>query len=344
MSDPVTARSLDAVTRELRARSPALIHIQHEYGLFGRKAPLSYVFPRWVARLRREFPGVPICATAHSVVESGHRYSVRGAWPEQLARRLGNRLAPMLNRRWREGTWGLLDAVIVHSERQVAEVIASGCSRVVEIPHFVPEPGVNHAIPPWLERFEDRDPLLLVFGYFTPEKGQDLVLRALARRPGVARLVLAGGARRTEDRWYLARCERMIEDFSLNERVRITGFVADEDLAGLYARADLVIAPFTATSGSGSITHALGHGAAILASDLPINREIADRVPGALAFFSAGDPNDCSERIAELLADPARRMDLRARARAYAVEHAPARIAGRHVAFYRELAVRGGRT
>ena len=97
------------------------------------------------------------------------------------------------------------------------------------------------------------------------------------------------------------------------------------------------MAPFRTTSGSASLVQALARGAAVLASDLPLNRELNDRVPGTLAFFASEDPIDCARQIESLLADAARRRQLGQQARQYAVNNAPAVIARQHLDFYRRI-------
>jgi len=108
-------------------------------------------------------------------------------------------------------------------------------------------------------------------------------------------------------------------------------------LEGLYGMADLVLAPFRETSGSGTLAQAFARGMPVLASDLPLNQEITEREPGCLAFFRSEDPEDCAVKVKELLANDPARETLKAAARRYAEKCAPARIAEEHVRFYQEV-------
>jgi glycosyltransferase involved in cell wall biosynthesis len=341
-SDP---RSLKRALREIARLAPDLIpnviHVQHEYGLFGRKVPPFYRFPRWIKQLRKVCPRAKIVATAHTVLPPDFRYPSVLTGLKGLATRVANAaLAPYWQQTWGPNTWGLTDGVIVHSRHQQGPVEASGCPAVAVIPHFVPAArgataGTAVSAPP--PGAADATPLVVVFGFVTPEKGQDLLIRALARMKTRADLMIAGGLRRPEDRAYYAHCQRLSRACGLTDRVRFAGYIPDDRLDQLYADASLVVAPFRSTSGSGSLAHALARGAATLTSDLPLNLEIGEREPGSLAFFRAGDANDCARKIDELLSDAPAREALRGAARRYAAANTPARIAGLHLEFYQKV-------
>lgn len=157
-----------------------------------------------------------------------------------------------------------------------------------------------------------------------------------------ARLVLAGGLRRTEDRGYFQHCERLICELGLSDRVDISGFVPDERIDSLYRQATLVVAPFRRTSGSGSLAQAFARAVPVLASDLPLNREIETRVAGSLAFFKSEDPASCAEAMDALLGDSAQRERLACGALQYAKTYSPKAVAQMHVGVYRELRPHAG--
>ena len=79
---PPVEGSDTAVLEQLKtsaAMRPDIIHVQHEYGLFGGRNPAVDRFPRWIRRLRRSLAaGGRIVATAHTVVPSGQRLETRG--------------------------------------------------------------------------------------------------------------------------------------------------------------------------------------------------------------------------------------------------------------------------
>lgn len=326
-----------ALVRELSGAGPDLIHFQHEYGVFGGKNPPGYWFPALVRALAQQLPEARLLATAHTVLAPDYRFSVRGRGVEAPIRAVANAaLLPILRRTWGPKTWGGLDGVIVHSRLQTDIVAQAGVKSVRVIPHFVPV-AAPIAGSSWAKATSASTRTVVVFGFFTPEKGQDVAIEALPHLPQSVRLVLAGGVRRKQDESYRDSCLALAERLGVRNRVEVTGFVPAGEVGQLYARADLVLAPFRETSGSGSLAQALARGAAILASDLLLNRELIERQPGCLDFFRSGDGRDCAIRIQALLDDPARIENLRLAARAYAEENRPERVATRHVDHYSDL-------
>ena len=131
---PKPAEIADAVKKD----EISLIHLQHEFGLFGSKLPGLNRFPKWFAAARGVTPGTKWVATAHTVLDAKWRYSTAGRGWKSVPFSFFNLLLPLLRKNWLEKTWRDFDAVIVHSEHQVATIRASGCPKVVVIPHFVP--------------------------------------------------------------------------------------------------------------------------------------------------------------------------------------------------------------
>src|SRR5690606_23483050 len=61
----------------LKRQKPHLIHVQHEYGLFGSKLPFFYRFPLWLKEVRRSLPEAKVIATGHSVLGPDYRYPLQ---------------------------------------------------------------------------------------------------------------------------------------------------------------------------------------------------------------------------------------------------------------------------
>ncbi len=317
---------------ELERWQPDLIHVQHEFGLFGSKIPGRYRFPSWVRQVRRALPRTKIVATAHTVLGRDYQYPWRGRGMQAPLRWLANHTAvPLMRRTWLEGTWGKLSGVIVHSQSQVETVRQAECPRVVEIPHFVPSRS------PIFKHSPAQPPEILVFGYLTPEKGTDVVIEAMKHLKTPAKLVLAGGLRREEDQAYFDSCERRIRENGLSDRVKITGFIPSESMDPYFERASLVVVPFRETSGSGSVAQAFARGSAILASDLPLNRELNLRQSGSVALFRSEDPEDCAQKIDRLLNDPEALRNLQLNSLAYAEQCSIGKTIEKYLEFYRKI-------
>lgn len=328
--------SEESLMLTLAGLSPDLIHFQHEHGIWrGRLPLLSSRFPRFVQRLRDELGHARLVATAHTVIQPDWRLMTVGTGLRPPLMAAANVLVlERLKQLMGEVNWRGLNGVAVHCPFQVAALEAAGVPLVEVIPHYVPAVAPDDGAPALTS---ERPPTVLVFGFFSPGKGQDVVIEAFHEVPPPARLVLAGGARRGAHQNYLELCLKRARQLGVADRTHVTGYVPAADIRSYYRNADLVVAPFRESSGSGSLAWALSCGAPVLASDLVANREVAGREPGVLAFFRAEDAPDCAARIRTLLADDGRRRELAAASLRYAHAHSAEKMAMRHLAFYERV-------
>ncbi len=324
--------SNDVLIEAIVRHRPTLIHIQHEFGHWGGKNPPAYRFPEFIRSLRSQLPGAKIIATAHTVIPPDYRFPIHGTWKGKIARSLFNLfLLSYLGQSWREKSWGPLDGVLVHSELQLPWV--RPYARAYCIPHYVPDPLPLRPLPHELEKIfaQGHGPHLVIFGFITPSKGHDLAIELFAKTRAQlpeARLIFAGEARTPDDQAYLETCLALAERLGVRDRLDLTGFLDAADLPALLTKASLVLAPFRETTGSGSIPTALSYGAPVLASDLPLNRELEARVPGCLRFLS-------EQTLLETLSQASSRDQLRTQAKAYAAQYSVRKTALAHFEFYR---------
>lgn len=343
MLRPVSKDEQRAVLLRLAELKPNVVHVQHEYGFFGGKKPFQYRFPAWIRALRKTLPNVCIVSTAHTVLTENYRFPTAGKGWQTPFRYLANlSVLPILRRSWREGSWGNLDGVVVHSSLQKNSVQKTTRAQVREIPLFVPRPvttGQRELSTPVPHDL----PWVLIFGFLTPDKGHDVALRAWLELRGQARLVIAGSVRRPEDQAYGDSIRRMATDLGLTDSVSWIDYVPEEEINALYRQATLVLTPFRETTGSASITHAFARGRPVLASDLPLNRELNLRKAGTVALFPAGDSHALASEIKRLLMNESERVLLGSRAQAYASIYSPEVAALAHLEFYRQLLESNGR-
>jgi glycosyltransferase involved in cell wall biosynthesis len=123
---------------------------------------------------------------------------------------------------------------------------------------------------------------LLAVGETSPRKGYLTLLRALARRPAAdPLLVIAGPAGAAEP-----HIRRAINELELEERVVRLGPVDDSMLARLYRGALALCFPSVAEGFGLPVLEALGAGLPVIASDLPVLREVGG---DAALFVPVGD-------------------------------------------------------
>ncbi|RYZ71224.1 MAG: glycosyltransferase [Proteobacteria bacterium] len=305
----------------IRHEQPDLIHVQHEFGLFGKKIPGLNHFHVWLADIRNFSATSKMVLTAHTVLPPTYRFK----------RALLNRLLPLLKPYWATWYWRGVDSIITHSSRQLTYLKLMAKQTSIAIPHFAPDRVV-------VPTQKTERPEIVVFGYFTPEKGQLTAIRAMKFVKTDAKLILAGSARLPADRAYLALCRSEIEKLGLSDRCEILErYLSIDEMNELYSRANVVLAPFEATTGSGSLVEAFARGCAVLTSDLDLNQEINERVPGSVATYQTGDPQDCALKLDQIIADPALCSRLKENALKYREEFSLNVIAERHWDHYRSL-------
>lgn len=126
------------------------------------------------------------------------------------------------------------------------------------------------------------------------------VLRDLSKDS--LQLLIAGGAG-----WKNSRVHAIVQQHHLNKEVRFLGYVPDEDLPALYSGA--VASVFSSIyEGFGlSLAEAMACGSPIVASDIPVFREI---VSGAGILVDAHSPADFAGAIARVSSDAGLRREL----------------------------------
>jgi glycosyltransferase involved in cell wall biosynthesis len=320
--------ALDAVAAA--ANGCELIHIQHEYTFFNGLLPRSTTFFRLADRLRR-----PVVLTAHSVVpvERLLRLSEERRPLRRVVKRLAAKWPPFRHAVERD-PYRRADQLIVHTQRCRDRLRRLGIP--VERLHWIPAgiPSLPHpgALPADLQGFMD-EWTVTIAGYVSPNKGHDLAVEAIASLPERVRLVVAGATRVPTETGTMDALREQIARRGLEERVRITGFLAEETLAAILERSRLVLAPHREATGSYSITLPLAAGRATVASDLACFREIRDE-GDCLTLVPAGDAAALAREIGRLLQDSTELARLEARAREYAGRRTWAAVAERTVAVY----------
>jgi glycosyltransferase involved in cell wall biosynthesis len=151
--------------------------------------------------------------------------------------------------------------------------------------------------------------VLTMAARFTPAKGQDLALRALAR---VVRrdwiLVLAGAL----DNDYARRIRVLANQLGISERIRFVGH--RDDIADIYACTDILLAPSRREALSLTLLEAASFGIPVVASKVGgIAEAVADGVTGLLV--DAEDVDRLGDAICRMMDDAALRYRMGVAAR-----------------------------
>ena len=161
-------------------------------------------------------------------------------------------------------------------------------------------PGGAGAGPAGTRRVAAAPLVCLVLGRISSWKGQDVLLRALARVPGAVAVVAGDAWTGQEHRE--AALRRLAADLGVAGRVRFVGFVADP--RPLYAAADVVVVPSTRPDPlPNAALEAAAAGCCVVASrhgGLP--EIVRDEATGLLV--APGDPVALAAALGRLAADP----------------------------------------
>lgn len=180
--------------------------------------------------------------------------------------------------------------------------------KVLEIPHPCSQPDPTRTQKASAESIGlPGRRVILVFGFIRPGKGLDIAVRAMAQiketLPDVV-LLIAGRPQSVEGRRQLHELHNLVLQLDLQTVVRFDSrFIPDEEVPGYFDASALLLVPYTESVGaSGPIHSYAGYGVPILASNAGYhNRE---SLGGNLFLFRAGDPEDLSKKLIEVLSSP----------------------------------------
>ncbi len=293
-----------------------LVHIQHEYSFWGGCLPGTSRF-----LYQRNLFHLPVVLTAHTtysayeMLKLGTEKRVLHKIVKQLL--LLNRpwvksveIAPFQNR-----------ATIVHTNAAKQLLVNRGISAetLKVVPAGVPKiESSNDEGKKFRQTYNlEGRRIVSIPGYISPNKGYELVIKSLKQLPDDVTLLIAGGSRTEEMVEYQQSLRNFISDCNMQNRVVITGYLTDTQLADAMEVSDLVLAPHTQATNSYSVTIPLSCSKAVLTSNQDCFVEIA-RVWGCLSMFETGNGEDLTAKLLYLLGNNDERQKLAKSAKTYA--------------------------
>ena len=263
-------------------------------------------------------------------------------------RHAGQTMRPL--NRWLDET------LMPHAVRASDRVVAVSASTATDIEHEMPfAAGRVRAIPLGAAELGEPGPkeslvalglsapYFLFVGTLEPRKNLGRLLEAWSRLPpglaGGAVLAVAGGAG-----WGGVDVQAMVLRLGLQDRVRVLGFVSDEQLATLYAHALFLAMPSLYEGFGLPLLEATSRGVPVLTSDLASMPEVAG---DAGVLVSPLDVDSIARGLTQMLGEPKFRSELAGRALASAQRFSWDRSARRTMGVFEEAIearrARGGR-
>lgn len=297
-------------------------HVQHSYAFFGGMHPVRSGWRHLAGAVRR-----PMLVTAHELdLRPTGAYHLPAA-AERAYKAWFNRsvfLHPAVGA-WMVHAAELRDALV--SMGAPPDRVTYRPLPVASGPERAPDPaGVRRA-----HRLDGKRPLVIL-GFLARRKGYDLALDALRLLPPEFVLVAAGGEHASDrsgtEAWLHAEAAKR----GLADRLRVTGYLPEDELEQITEAAEIVLAPFREMSASASLNFALARGKPVVASDLPENRALE-----CVRLFPAGDASMLAAAVSEIAGSETARRDLGAAAAAYVADRSYDALAQETLRLYHEL-------
>jgi glycosyltransferase involved in cell wall biosynthesis len=296
-----------------------VIHVQHEYGLFG---PVSYgsflFFPilALLARLQR----TPVVVTFHS------------AWNDETVD------TPPI--RAKQLYIALVNRIVVLSSDHCV-FLSKNCMRSFSqsvkpddfsiFPHGVNEPA--HSTQTAAEAKQtfgyDSDATVVTLpGYVRPEKGTD-IFAELAERQDDVEFLIAGGSRLNKLDNYLESVRR-----TAPSNVKITGVLEDEEFHDAFLASDIVILPYKQMTQSGIFNWCAAYDIPVLASEHAYFERLSDEW-NCVKTAQIDDLDEFTDKLNALIENTERRDELSSAISTYAEINSFEYVSEQHIGLYK---------
>lgn len=296
--------------------SSSVVHVQHEYGIYGPKSVWSWLFVPVLFALKL-ITGKKVITTLHS------------AWNDET---IGPPLVP-LKRLYVRINNAMLATTTDHgiflSENAAAAFRQSASLTSEEVlPHGVQTDTREMSITDASRAIGvDPDETVVVEpGYIRREKGCDAFADIARAYEGNASFLLAGGCQGSD-----SYCESIHR--TAPENLDITGTLDEDSFHAAFVRADLVVLPYREVTQSGIFNWCAAYAVPVVGSDTPYFRHLADRWD-CVEVVDTEDATDAATSIREILHDSDRRAALSTGMRKYRSAASMESVAARHVELY----------
>jgi glycosyltransferase involved in cell wall biosynthesis len=303
--------SIDII-RYLFRKQVNIVHIQHEYLLYGGYIT-SILFPVMLFLLRILRRG-KILVHMHSVAPKSlldfNFFRTNRITRQRI-------LAPLI----RSGVFivtslicQLSHAIIVHAaylKRTLIQDYSVKPEKIYVIRHPLSSPEQN---PNSYFKGENGAHEILFHGYLSGRKGVDQLLRAfsdLAKERGDIHLTIAGGNSPNFKFDFLGEMKQLTHQLGIQDCVLFTGYIEPKELNSIFKNADVLVLPYKdSIAASGVISQASQYCLPIIASDLGVlKEEIEEGKIGLL--FKAGSVEELKKALLLILQDGNLRHKLR---------------------------------
>lgn len=298
-----------------------VVHVQHEYGLFGPKSVLSWIFFP-ILYVLTTLRGKPIVLTVHE------------AWSRETIES-----RPYLIKWWyiRVVNWMLRriasDIIFLSDSVEQTFLEATDIESTHRIPHgvvFEEQSGLSKAEAKQLLGYDLADTVVVEPGYVSRQKGHDVFV-TLAKRFEDAKFLIAGGSRSERDQPFINELRR-----SFPENVRMTGVLEDERFMTCFKPADAVVLPYRKEGQSGVFNWCASYEVPVAASKCGYFTSIAE-LYDCVELFTITNLDSAADAISQVLTNDERRRKIIAGLQSFKQSESLEVVAERHIDIYETL-------
>jgi glycosyltransferase involved in cell wall biosynthesis len=238
----------------------SIIHIQHEYSLFGKA---SIYFNDFLKNLKKNSKA-KIIFTMHSVRSQKEKLGLLGP-VKKLVFRINN---------YKINAYG--DLIIVHTES----------AKNILINEYGFDKNKIDVIPMWVSKiklkskksFFKNKKILLCWGFIQPHKNYESVIKSLTSLPQNICLEIIGSAHPSNfkrDVDYINNLKKLITELQLNSRVKIVDkYLPDSELDKYIFGSNLILLPYRMITTSAVFFRSIAFKKPIIASNIDFFKEI----------------------------------------------------------------------
>jgi len=271
-----------AIVSQVNNLKPDLVWFNLGASVFGRNPLANLSGFSSVGRVRNM--GIPTVLTLHELVEFADLHALRA--PGGPFARIGAQLISRVIKQADVVCLTIRSYVDILSERWPEQ-------------QFIYIPIGAYHTPEVLPYSDEQN--LLFFAMMAPFKGLDVLLeafRSLQQRYPRLRLLVAGA----EHARFPGYAAQLQQTYRTIPNVIWLGLVKEENVQSLFEKAQIVVLPYTAFTGSSSVLYqAAMWGRPIVASDMPELQSLISENNLDVNYFHNGDPSSLAEAIGSLL-------------------------------------------
>lgn len=300
----------------------SIVHIQHEYGIFGPKSVMSWLF----------FPCLFLITTLRrqSVVITLH-----SAWNHDTINEPLKPLKRIYVRLNNHMVAFVADHILFLSENckeDFLKCVSLDSDNFEVFPHGIPTDTKAMCTKQAKDEFgfEENEFVIVEPGYVRKEKGHDIFIELAKQCPNYEFLIAGGCQNGRQDEYY-----RQLQDLAPSN-VTITGVLDDDQFHATFNAADLIVLPYRDVSQSGIFNWCVAYGLPVVCSNSGYFQDLNED-HGCVGLFNIDNTDEMVESITSIIEDPQKRETLSKKMKEYRDSRAMDKVAQQHTELYHSL-------